>query len=113
MNEFGLRLYVKATLPSFSGKQEDWSLFKMLLQAYLSTLRLESILEETFDMELPDVQATILDAMNLIQVSQIDVREGIDKVERGPEAGSWSISENKNGRIRRSLYSVPRMLGLE
>jgi len=44
--------YVKVKPRSFSGKQEDWPLFKMRLQAYLSILGLEGVLEETVDKEL-------------------------------------------------------------
>ena len=45
--------YVKVKPPSLSGKQKDWPLFKMQLQAFLFTLGLYGVLEETFDAELP------------------------------------------------------------
>jgi len=37
------RCYVKAKIPSFSGKKKDWLLFKMQLQAYFPTLGLEGV----------------------------------------------------------------------
>ena len=51
--------YVKAKSPSFSGKQNNWPLFKMQLLAYLSTLGLVEVLEELFDKELPAKQDTV------------------------------------------------------
>ena len=50
----------KIKLP-FSGKKKDWPMFKMQLQAYLSTLGLEGVLEESFEKELPARQDTVLD----------------------------------------------------
>ena len=51
--------YVKVKTPSFSGKQKDWLLFKMQLQAYLSTLELEGVLEETTKMRQSIILCTI------------------------------------------------------
>ena len=45
--------YANAQPPSFSGKQKDWPPFRMQLLAYLTTLGLQGVLEETFDKELP------------------------------------------------------------
>ena len=50
--------FVKARPPSFSGKQKGWPFFKIRLLAYLSTLGLEGVLEETFDKEIPAGQDT-------------------------------------------------------
>jgi len=50
--------YVKTRPPSFSGKQKGWPFFKIRLLAYLSTLGLEGVLEETFDKEIPAGQDT-------------------------------------------------------
>ena len=75
------RGYVKARPPSFSGKQKDsWSLFKMQLLAYLSTLGLEGVLEVTFDKELPPQQDTVLDAMDTVEAVQGDACKANAKV---------------------------------
>ena len=60
-------VYVKARPPSFSRKQKDWPLFKMQLLAYLSTLGLEGVLEESFNKELPARQDTVLDATDMAE----------------------------------------------
>ena len=52
--------HVKAKPPIFSGKKKDWRLFKIQLQAYLSTLGLEGVLEDTFEKELPPQQDLVL-----------------------------------------------------
>ena len=53
--------YIEAKPPSFSGKKKDWPLFKMQLQAYLSTLGLEGVLDESFEKKLPARQDKVLD----------------------------------------------------
>jgi hypothetical protein len=72
--------YVKAKPPSFSGKQKDWPLFKMQLLAYLSTLGLEGVLEETFDKELPERQDSVLDVTDTTQADQSTASEANAKV---------------------------------
>ena len=72
--------YIKARPPSFSGKQKDWPLFKMQLLAYLSTLGLEGVLEDSFEKELPARQDTVLDVTDTTQAIQADAREANAKV---------------------------------
>ena len=72
--------YVKARPPSYSGKQKDWPLFKMQLLAYLSTLGLEGVLEDSFEKELPARQDTVLDVTDTTQAFQADAREANAKV---------------------------------
>ena len=72
--------YAKVRPPSFSGKQKDWPLFKMQLQAYLSTLGLEGVLEETFDKEIPPRQDLVLDVTATMQAIQCDAHKATAKV---------------------------------
>ena len=58
----------------------DWPLFKMQLFAYLSTLGLEGVLEDSFEKELPARQDTVLDATDTTQAIQADACESNAKV---------------------------------
>ena len=67
--------YVKGKSPIFSGKKKDWPLFKMQLQAYLLTLGLESVLEETLDQEPLPQQESVLDETDATQATQSNARK--------------------------------------
>ena len=72
--------YVKAKPPSFSGMKKGWPLFKMQLQACLFSLRVNGVLEDTFDQELPPQQDTVLDETDSTHASQGDTRKANTKV---------------------------------
>ena len=68
--KFGRRLQMK----------KGWPLFKMQLQACLFSLRVNGMLEDTFDQELPPQQDTVLDETDSTHASQGDTRKANTKV---------------------------------